>query len=110
VACAPSTNTPGRANINRDPVERVAAPRRELPLGGNVPEDYLFERIMDFAVARGWTRVQLLPSSKNSYMLDLTPEGLGTDGYPKLEYAWTLARHVDPTSPYMRSMSGRSVQ
>ncbi len=126
----------------RDQVERVAALRRELPLGGRVPEDYVFERIMDFAVARGWSRVPLLSSSKNSYntyywgedaeehqmpmlnvfverddgvyhswgsellyaasegqprhvdllwalwnILDLTPEGRGTDWYPKLEYA-----------------------
>ena len=197
----------------RDQAERVAALRRELPLGGKVYKDYAFERVgpdgsietvrlsglfspgkstlvvysymfgpameapcplctslidgfdaqaphvrdrvdmvvvakshiervMDFAVSRGWRRVPLLSSSKNSYnadywgedaeenqlpminvfvkredgvyhfwgsellyaasegqprhvdllwplwnILDLTPEGRGTDWYPKLKYA-----------------------
>jgi predicted dithiol-disulfide oxidoreductase (DUF899 family) len=83
----------------REMTEAVASQRRELPLGGKVPEDYVFEEIdvatrnlgtvrlseLFFAPMKGGhpRHVDLLWLLWNFF--DSTPEGRG-DFWPRLEY------------------------
>jgi predicted dithiol-disulfide oxidoreductase (DUF899 family) len=64
-----------RARLRRQ-IERVAAQRRELPPGGEVPEDYVCTSIIDglgrvlaFARGRGWN-LRFVSSAGNSYNHD----------------------------------------
>jgi predicted dithiol-disulfide oxidoreductase (DUF899 family) len=68
----------------RRAMEAVAAARRELPRGGVVPEDYVFQGAgvdgtpAESAEERGWRRLRLLSSAANAYNRDYlaeTPEG-----------------------------------
>ena len=56
----------------RKQLESVAALRRELPPGGRIPQDYVFDE--DNGQVPLWN------------LFDLTPEGRGKQWYPKLRY------------------------
>ena len=65
----------------RRKLEAVASLRRELPAGGQLPEDYVFDSqdgemklSQLFSRARGWSHLRLLSSAKNTYNRDYGAE------------------------------------
>ena len=73
----------------RRAMEEVAASRRVLPLGGPVPEDYVFQGARDDGTPTEVRLSELFAPGKNSlavYIFDLTPEGRPTDWYEQLSY------------------------
>jgi predicted dithiol-disulfide oxidoreductase (DUF899 family) len=76
--------------------EAVATARRELPPGGAVPQDYVFQeagpdgstadvRLSElFAPGQDSRHNDLIDPLWNFF--DFTPEGRGTDWYPELSY------------------------
>jgi predicted dithiol-disulfide oxidoreductase (DUF899 family) len=70
-------------------VEQVAAQRRALPPGGEVPEDYVFERIADNGMPERVEMSKLFGRHDTLILyrglLDMTPEGRG-QFIPKLAY------------------------
>jgi len=82
----------------RRQVEAVAAKRRDLPLGGEVPEDYVFVR-RDGRLYHAYNTEALYapadPGQEGRHvdliwplwnLFDLTPEGRGENWYPRLSY------------------------